>query len=190
MGLILTGIWYMMQAGVRYVRVTNATIEMQEACLTALASMTQEIGESSRWAFRTDGTEVVFASPRDHLGKVRFDGQNRMLWQKVVAYYVETVNDIPCLVRKEELLEKPTSKPPDLPSANSLQGDASLVPRVVARNIESIRAVYGDPTDATVDTQNLVTLTAVAEIVTLDTRRQKGEKDFRMQISTSVVLKN
>lgn len=190
MGLIMTGLWYMMQAGTRYVRVTNATIEVQQACMSALGRVSQELGESSHWGVRMGDSSVVFWSPRDESGRVRYDSQNRILWQKAVAYYVEMVNGVSSLVRKEQMLDHPSSKPPDTPTAESMRNDTALRPRVVAQDIVLLDVAFGAGGEELegVDDKNLVTLKAAAELQTIE--RKDATHDFRMEIMTRVILKN
>lgn len=192
MGLIMTGIWYMMQAGMRYVRVTNASIAVQQACLTALGRITQELGESSRLGFSLSGSkdsaELVLASPRDEKGRLRYDSQNRLLWQKSVLFYIDRVNGVRCLMRKERLLSRPTAKPPDLPPAAVLRDDPTLPPQLVASHVSDFRAGYAHDEDTGVDSDNRITLEVAAEVETIE--RGGSTKDFTFKIESGVVLGN
>ena len=187
MGIILLGIWWVMSAGLRYVRVTNATIDVQRSCLIALARVTQELAEANQFGLETTGSEVIFSSPRDDSGILRFDVANRLLWHKVVAFYVETVNGVPCLMRKEKMLPKPLSKAPAPPPISSIRNDGSLVPRVVAQNIATFTVVHDNPDDPSTPLDNFLTITAISELRTIESR---VGKDFQVKITTSVTLKN
>lgn len=190
MGLIMTGIWYIMSSGMRYVRVTNAAIDVQSACLTAIGRLTQELGETTPigLSIGASGSEVVFASPRDTSGRLRYDNQNRLQWQKIVVFYVDTIEGVQCLMRKEDLLERPLAKPPALPSAATLIADGALPPRVVARHVKGFEAEYAVDEDTGIRSKNMVALKVVAEVETIE--RRGATKDFKFDITTSVVLGN
>lgn len=190
MGLIMTGIWYIMSSGMRYVRVTNAAIDVQSACLTAVGRLTQELGETTPIGLSIGGggSEVVFASPRDPNGRLRYDNQNRLQWQKIVVFYVDTAEGVRCLMRKEDALDHPVSKPPALPTAASLIANGNLPPRVVARHVKSFDAEYAIDEETGIRSKNMVALKVVAEVETIE--RRGSTKDFKFDITTSVVLGN
>lgn len=187
MGLIVGAIWWVMVAGLRYVRVTNATIDVQRSCLTALARVTQELTEANQFGFETTGSEIIFVSPRDENGRLRYDIANRLLWQKLVVFYLDTVNGSQCLMRKEKLLDKPVSKAQTPPSVATLRNDPNLLPRLVASHISSFNVVRGNPDDPDVPPDSYVTITAISDVRTVESRIGK---DFSIKITTSTVLKN
>lgn len=173
MGLVAMGVYYVMSAGLRYVRVTNATIDVQRRCMLALVGLTRELGESSPRSFFSDGTGLTFASPRDNLGALRYDLGSRLLWQKCVAYYVTPVEGIPCLVRVEKALPKPVAKVPDPVPLSTMRAEITEKPRIISRDIVSF----------TTSTTSPVELSATAAIT-------DGERDFKVTITSKVTLKN
>lgn len=173
MGLIVTGIYYVMAAGLRYVRVTNATIDVQRRCLMALVGLTRELGESSPKSLVSDTTGLVFASPRDRAGSVRYDVGSRLLWQKYVAYYVTRVDGVSCLVRFERALPKPVAKPPEPVTLSSLLAESTEPPRVISRDIVAFFASSGNPIDLSV--------TAAFE---------DGGRGYKVTITSKMTMKN
>lgn len=173
MGLIVTGIYYVMVAGLRYVRVTNATIDVQRRCLTALVGLTQELGESSPKSYFSDSTSLTFASPRDRNGTVRYDLGSRLLWHKQVAYYIKRVDGVSCLMRLERVLPKPLTKPPDPVTLSTMLAESTEPPRIVTRDIVAFVSSSTDPVDLSV--------TAAFE---------DGGRDYRVTITSKVTPKN
>jgi hypothetical protein len=171
--IIVGGVYYVMAAGARYFRVTNATIDVQRSSLAALARLTQELGEGDPRSLGAESNCLVFASPRDSQGRLHFDASSRLVWQKFVTYYWAQFNGAPCLLRKERAFA-PTTTPPSVPPLiTSLRDDDTVVPAVVSRNIAEVSFSGANPVDITV----------TARIV-------ESEKEFEVKLSSRVTLKN
>ena len=133
MGLCLTSVHMLVQAGNRYLRVSQARHEIQSQALLSLAWLQRELAESDPDSYRTLATPyqgIVFASPRDNSGQVQYD-LGRMLWPKFLCYYVKDQN----LVRKVKSLVPPSPYPPPAPQVDVVASDPNLPLRSLARHV-------------------------------------------------------
>lgn len=193
MGLVLTGIWYVMVAAARYVRVTNATIDVQRSALTGLARLSQELGETSPYTYTMFNNGrglfggITFVSPRDAEGHLRYDVGNRLLWYKMVCYYNQPVNgDKADLMRKERLLPRPTTKPPN-PDSMSLAEDPTVTPLLIASETQ----LYVDDSNAPSQTDDDDVQKGCMLNLRVDAVRTTildHPCDFRLSLGTSVLL--
>lgn len=121
LGVLLTGVYAVLLAGVRnYAIGANAT-ELEQAALKAATRLSRELAEGDAASFRVDSSPVgiVFASPRDSTdpkGRFAYNSANRMLWQSYVCYYLGTANGAPALIRKVTPISPTVSSPPTIPS--------------------------------------------------------------------------
>lgn len=174
-GLVMVGINAMLRAGIRYYRFTSFTLEAQQNVLVGLNKMATEIQEGSELSLRVDRDApggVIFGSPRNASGGITYQG-TQIEWGKLVCYYVETIDGVPCLVRKAKLIT-PTLGPPVIPSEETtlaFQSDTSLTRTVVARHVLAL-----DVTDS------------YPLVVALTAGDPTGE--FKVQADTKVDMRN
>ncbi|MEW6277252.1 MAG: hypothetical protein AB1758_01430 [Candidatus Eremiobacterota bacterium] len=171
MGLLMVCIQRMMAAAVRYYQNSNATTEIQQNTLVGMAALSTEMVEGNRGSFRVDSnpplTGLIFGSPRGADGKVRYEG-TKLLWQKLVCYYVEEVNGVKCLVRREQP-SGPTTFPPLISNAEdceSFQAQPGLPRKIVARNISRLDSTQSFPIPITIEGEITVSYTFKVEVTT------------------------
>jgi hypothetical protein len=178
LGLVVLYTYYVMSAGSRYVQVSQATLEVQETSLTALARLSDELDESDGACYFTDpdNNGIIFASPRDADSHIVFSDSGQMQWTKLICYYLDSIDGQPALIRKEKLLASPvpiTTPPSIVASIADFRNEGSLPPRVVARHISAFKATPDNPVDITV----------VASLTHFD-------KDYELTLTTRVLMKN
>ncbi|MEW6282236.1 MAG: hypothetical protein AB1758_26760 [Candidatus Eremiobacterota bacterium] len=158
LGIVLTCVYSMLVAGVRYYKASLTTVQLQQDSLLALMWLTRELGESNSRtvAVFTSPPGILFASPRDNLHNYALDSQGLIKWQKFICYYLEDRNGVSCLVRKEHYLDHPDlgiSPPPVVaPVPRSTQTTAyyktlNVPSRVVAQNVTDLQAQGNSPVE-------------------------------------------
>ncbi|MBI3927886.1 MAG: hypothetical protein HY319_20260 [Armatimonadetes bacterium] len=178
--LVALSVLALFEAGVRYVRESEARLDIQRDALVAMALVTQELSESNPVAFRTDPDPpgVVFGSPRNLEGTLIVDSSGKLIWQKFICYYLEDSGAERRLIRKERMLD-PTVRVsfPPAPGAGLSTADFLVLPipaRTIAGGIESFAV--------TPSTQVDIELTAA--------RRDWKGRDFRVRLQSSVLMRN
>ncbi|MEW6284122.1 MAG: hypothetical protein AB1758_36245 [Candidatus Eremiobacterota bacterium] len=149
--LILLCTQQLIAGAVRYYRISTDTMEVQQNVLVSVTKLTTELGESSLMSVRVDLNPpggVIFATPRDEEGNIKYDpASGKAIWKRLLCYYVEDVGGIPCLVRKEKQLT-PTDYPPIIAATETtaaFQADPSLPRRIVARRVTVLEVVDSSP---------------------------------------------
>lgn len=175
LGLVVLCMYWVMAEGSRYVRVTNATIEIQEQALASLARLTDELAETNVNCLKVqDDVGILFGSPRDADGRLQFDAAGRPLWMKLIAYYRDQIDGVDVFVRKEKMLVTATPDPPDfVDTVPSVATDRSLPARVIARHTRQFTATLSNPVD-----------------ITLEARLVDGERIYQINLATRSVLRN
>lgn len=137
--LVMVGLTTVFVGAYRYQRATTYLTEVQSQSLLATSAVTRELAESSAGSVRIDSAPmgIVFGSPRGVDGALLRDAEGNPLWRKLICFYLDTMNGIPVLVRKEELLASPDTNPPVvLPTQGTAYFQGLDVPReVVARHV-------------------------------------------------------
>ncbi len=174
--MLSVALFQVMHTGSAFMRRSEASLDMQKELLLALTWIHKDMSESAARVFRKDPQGIVFASPRDLDGQLQLDSVGRITWQRIVAYYVDDVAGVPCLIRKERALTA-TSSDPILPPVTDMISDGSLHPRVLAR---SVQAFEGADT-AAADTPYAITVYCAKEV---------GGREFGTRAQTSVFFRN
>lgn len=114
MMLLMGSLATIFHSGSRYFYTMNTLSDLQRACLVGANRIGSEIAEGNLQAVLEDGTQtgVVFASPRDRVGEVRFNGQNEMLWQQFICYWVEPVPGASGKLMRQYQFLTPINEPP------------------------------------------------------------------------------
>lgn len=184
-GLIMTTIYTILIYGVQYYQSQAATLDVQQNALIALSALSTELVESNGGSLYTDQDPpivgIVFGSPRDDTGKVNYDN-TKLKWYKFVCYYLDVVNDVPCLMRTQKPLSAMPFNPPlnnNFPppistdwDAEYFRNDPSLPKRIVARHITGLETTQSFPLPLTLEAST------------------KWRYEFKIQIKTKVTLKN
>lgn len=158
--LVLGEIWFLLQAGGRFYLRARGQSEVQRNALFALRWLTKEVTEGNPVSFRHYETEsesgeaeeageageiegLVFASPKDNDGQVRYDSKGRIQWASIVAYYIEPESKI--LYRTSIELDELTSKVPQIDDETHHVNILSALPnrRVIARGIIDLTTEQG-----------------------------------------------
>jgi hypothetical protein len=147
MGMILYSVWSIVQAGTRYLLVSNETLDLQTNSLTSITRLSQELGESDPNCFLWEPAtnSIEFASPRDASGKLGYDAYGRMLWMSWITYYTGNNGTVPVLYRKQKAIATPPPYPPAAPANNDLIGDATVAGQVISRHVTQFTATANNP---------------------------------------------
>ena len=91
--------------------------DLQRDAAGVLSRLSDELSESDPASFRIDSAPqgVVFASPRDALGRFSYATDGSLMWGGYICYYVDTVNGTPSVVRTWSPLGTPVSGAPAVP---------------------------------------------------------------------------
>lgn len=133
--MLSLALFEVMHTGSAFMKRSEASLDMQKELLLALTWIHKDMSESAARVFRSEPEGMIFASPRDLEGQLQLDAVGRITWQRLVAYYVDDVAGVPCLLRKERGITA-TATDPILPSVTELISDGSLHARVLARNVQ------------------------------------------------------
>lgn len=184
-GLIMTVIYSILIYGIQYYQTQSTTVEIQQNALVAMSALTNELVESNGGSLRTDQTDpirgIVFGSPRNSAGQVNYNN-TKLRWSKFVCYYLDVVNDVPCLMRTEKPLSEFTFSPPvslNFPPPVSpawdcefFRNDPRLPKRIVARHITGLITTQSFPLPLTIEAST------------------NFRYEFKVEILTKVTLKN
>ncbi len=156
LGLIMMTIHTILMYGINYYRTQSATIDVQQSALIAMSALTNELVESNPGSMLTDMNPptigIVFGSPRDQTGQVNYS-DTKLQWSKFVCYYLDVINDVPCLMRTERpLTDFPGTGNGAFPPPISTAWDAEYFrstagnrARIVARNISRLESTQSFP---------------------------------------------
>jgi hypothetical protein len=184
LGIVLTCMYLLLTAGMRYHKATSASLEMQQDTLLAILSLSRELGESNprTLARHTSPQGLLFGSPRDDAANVWVDPSGLVRWPKFICYYVDSVNGTPCLVRKEQYMDDPdlhTDPPPIAAPIPKVWQDGPYyrqleVPgKVVARNITNFQCLGTNPVK-----------------INLGVGKKELGRKFQLDVSVKVSLRN
>lgn len=185
MGIIMTCVYALMGAGVRYLHSTNAAVELQQQSMLAMVMLTHDIGESNPRTisvFPASDPGILMGSPRADTGETWVDVSGLVRWAKFYAYYLETVNGVQCLMRKDQYLDDPdlhTDPPPLLPpipqpfQTVDYYRMLEIEPKVVARHVQAISFQGKNPI-----------------LINLTVGKEDYGRTFRISLSVKVSMKN
>lgn len=156
MSVVLTLMYMLLAAGMRYHKATSANLEMQQDTLLSILALSRELGESNprTVALFTEPQGILFASPRDDAHDVWVEPSGLLRWPKFICYYVDNVNGIPCLLRKEQYMDDPdlhTDPPPiaapiPMPFQDGPYYQELEIPaKVVSRNLTNFKCTGLNP---------------------------------------------
>ncbi len=180
----MTTIYTILFYGIQYFQTQTATVDVQQNALTAMSALTNELVESNGGSLKTDQDPptvgLVFGSPRDVNGNIAYSN-TKLKWSKFVCYYLDVINDVPCLCRKEKPLSEfsfPGGTNFNYPPPVNPNWDAEFFksdPRgykIVARHITGFETTQSFP----------LPLKIIAST--------RLRYDFQVEIETKVTLKN
>lgn len=178
--IILVSVATLVRVSVDYYFYSSGQIEVQRRSLLSLSLLTQELTYTN---FETIVTEdagpnpgIIFASAVNAQGGFSRDSSGRLEWTKLVCYYVETLNEKPALMRKEDPIAVVT-EPPDPQALGRNVAYFRNLPtagRFMARGVTNLQA---EPlTDA-------IQITITAEV-------KEGRNWLEMDIDTRIVPRN
>ena len=184
MSIVMTCIYALMVAGVRYLNATNTAIDMQQQSLLGMVWLSHDLGESNPRTVRVYNSPagILMGSPRDDAGNTWVDISGSVRWPKFVVYYVDTWNGNGCLLRKEQYLDDPdlhTDPPPLLPPLPQAWQDYAyyqaleIQPRVVSRDVESLVFSGNNPIH-----------------VVLTVGKQEWGRKYTMSLQVKVAMRN
>lgn len=145
--LIVLGITFaVLIASMRNYHIYLGLTEVEQGAATANSRLAWELVEANPGAIAADSTGIVFVSPRDANGNVQMSGGS-IVWPKLVCYYLDEINGVNCLVRKEETLTPPQTGTPSVPSGRtpSWFKTAALDQQIIARHVASLDVTLGYP---------------------------------------------
>lgn len=147
--LVLGGLVTLLVHGARFSQAMAAATEVQDQALLASAAITRDLSEGSVGSFKVGSAPVglIFGSTRGLDGLMLRDPDGRLLWRKLVCYYIEDVDGVPSLVRKEEALGAPEANPPAMTDVQTTAYFQSLSAphELVARHVTGLSASGQSP---------------------------------------------
>ena len=176
--LILVAVGILISSGMDYYFYSVEQVEVQRRALIGLNFMSKELALSTNESVLEDADGFVFASARDASNQVNRDAAGRILWTKLICYYVDTYAGTTSLLRKEENL--PGGPNPEVPDPSLLGMNVPYfrtngnTPRVMSRGIIALQAVK--QTDS------------VEILLTAEARN--GRNWFEMDVETTIVPRN
>jgi len=147
-GVIMTCIYWVLVASMRYYNIANYSVDLQQNGLSAMTALSHDLSESKSNTFTnfTASTPkgVIFASPRQLNGSYSYHPDTRLLmWTKWICYYIDTTDGVSCLYRKEYYKQTSEAVPviPDTHSTiEQFKSDSSLPRKTMAKYIDTINA--------------------------------------------------
>lgn len=176
--LILVAVGILISSGMDYYFYSVEQVEVQRRSLIGLNYMSKELALSTNESVLEGVDGLVFASARDASNQVNRDDAGRILWTKLICYYVDTFAGTTSLLRKEENL--PGGPNPEVPDPTNLGMDVayfrgtSNTPRVMSRGIIALGV-----TKATDSVEIILTAEA-----------RNGRNWFEMDVETTIVPRN
>ena len=141
-GLVLTCIYWVLIASMRYYSVANDSIDLQQSALNSMSTLVQDLCESQSTSIYTftSPSGILFVSPRDSSNQYTYDAKMNLQYQKWVCYYVGTSNGVNYLYKKE-LTITPTADPAVVPgyaTTSDFAGDSALPKRTIGKYINTL----------------------------------------------------
>lgn len=152
-GIILTCIYWVLVASMRYYNIANYSVDLQQNGLSAMSSISHDLSESKASTFTnctsSSPSGIIFASPRSSSGTLNYDSTTKLLqWTKWVCYYIGTTDGVNYLYRKEYYKtsgEATPVIPSSYSSTSQFANNSSLPRKTVAKNVQQIQAeLYSD----------------------------------------------
>lgn len=146
-GLVLSCIYWVLIASMRYYHIANDSIELQQSALISMSTLTQELCESRASAIysSTDPDGILFCSARDSKNHYTYNPlSTKLYWQKWVCYYVGTSGGVKYLYRKERKLPNPAETPATIAGYDTVKlfAEDTGKPRTVGKYIDSLTFTY------------------------------------------------
>lgn len=184
MSIVLTCIYALMVAGVRYLNATNTAVEMQQQSLLAMVWISHDLGESNARTIKIFNSPagILLGSPRDDAGNTWVDVSGSVRWPRFMCYYLDTWHGASCLLRKEQYMDDPdlhTNPPPLLPPAPQAWQDYAyyqaleIAPRMVARDVQSLKFAGTNPIQ-----------------VSLTVGKEEWGRKYTMSLQVKVTMRN
>lgn len=143
----------LLAAASRYYTNAQITLELQQALLAACSRVQVELAESNYSCIVVDEGPpacVIFITPRRFDGKVTVVN-GKAQWFRIVCFYSDIHNGVPCLLWKESAFLPPVSVPP-YPAVPAPRDKVAwwvasdrIPAHVVARNITSFKVTDTTP---------------------------------------------
>jgi type II secretory pathway component PulJ len=169
-GIVLTCIYWVLVASMRYYRIADSSVELQQNGMSAMTAVTQDLSESmSATVYDLDAAPpkgIIFASPRNRTStgdignSYIYDNQKRLLWSKWICYYIaqNKTGEYTCLYKKEywkcaaNTGEFEPAASSSYRTTTAFKDDPSLKPRTVAKYVKDIQFIQtGNLIDLTLD---------------------------------------
>lgn len=114
LGIVLWGVYMLITSTTRHYSVMTASLDLQREALLASSWITKEMAEGNKTSFAIseDPPGISFGSPRTLTGGLQYTEDGRLVWQKVVCYYIEEREGVKVIIRKEKQLDPKKSVPP------------------------------------------------------------------------------
>lgn len=182
LGLVMTGIYSVLIAGMRYFHTADTSVELQSNAMDALANISQQLaeGNGASCSIGTSPAGIVFGSPRDANGNFQFNSSGSLLWQKYVCFYIDTVTlsgtSVSCLIRKEEMLPAAQTTPPVIPSSKTTSYFRSANLPLLKLNLNI--------TGLTISGANPLQITVTAN------KSDSAQTTNQVQVQTKILLRN
>ncbi len=151
-GVLLLCTQQLLSAAARYFTNSQLSLELQQALLLCSSRVQVELGESNYACVVVDDgppSGVVFITPRNRNGTVTTGANGKAQWGRMVCFYCDTMNGVPCLFWKERAMTSqavppypavpaPWDKVPSWTTANGR-------PHLIAKNITSFKVTDTTP---------------------------------------------
>ncbi len=150
--LMLLCVQQILAAAARYYNSATIAMEIQQSLLVSLTRISAEMSEGSYFSTQVDEgppAGVMFWTVRKANGTVELAPNGKAYWQRMVCYYTETVNGVPCLVTKYrdgigQFTEAPVVDAP-WDKIATWQAATNLKTKVVARHISEFKVTNTQP---------------------------------------------
>lgn len=178
LSIVMVSVGTLIRVSVDYYFYSNDQIEVQRRSLLSLSLLTQELSFSNINTVKEDAGPnpgLIFASAAGPTGGFSRDVSGRLIWNRWISYYVDTVNDRPTLMRKETPIVDGSTHIPDVsPLTVEIFREEPDAGRIMAAGVTNVRAEK--LTDA-------VRVTVTAEV-------KEGRNWLEMDVDTTIVPKN
>ncbi len=181
MSMMLTAVYAVFVASMRYFRVAQAATELQNDAQQCTLHMVADLADStsSTVVTGTGPIGIVFLSPRNNIGNFVYDSSGNLYWQKWVGYYFDSTNQQ--LIRKEVTLTTAVTTVPTNPYTTA------TFAALTGSNVRT-RTIATDMTALSVGGTTSVTISATFERSVFS--NAAGTNDNRVQITDQVKLRN
>lgn len=179
--IIMVSVGHLIRTGVDYYFYSTTQLEVQRNSLLSMNLLAQELTSSTREGLTTDNNApnpgLVFAISRAADGSPKRGPAGNLLWTTIVTYYIDEVDGIKMLMRKEENLAVEEINPPDIAGLGKDIAYFRALPdpgRIMARYISNLQTVEST------DSLNIVMTSEINE----------GRNWLEMDVSTTIVPRN